>query len=398
MENLNHMGLIIKEKRKSLDLTQLELAQRLGVSDKAVSKWERCESLPDITLVPKIAQQLGVSIEYLMTGKEPEEKEYTAERQAKADAEKENAQTLSHSARVMHSKINTRYTICICILFFVLLSGLFVIVPFVQYMPWNFHDILCAAFSIALFSVFYMLCRTNTVMLEGLGAKYAGGLGTVTALMTAGNVLILMFLGVQKNGYVSLVAYTMGLTAIKEEDNILYGSTGYCWLFLLLLLFAVVAANLYFSKDKNCFDKNVVAVFAGGGVMCAAHRLFFEFIENYIVSQKQFLYTFYLKRQPAMAIIGNIERYTLIYLAVMVVFGVALGIAFSKGRKQKLVTALVMAALAVYLGFCAGRFLSFEAYGNYYAKLTAYGTKDAVVITAALPHVLMILNGLIKEK
>lgn len=395
MENLNQMGLIIKEKRKQQEMTQKELAEKLGVSDKAVSKWERCESLPDVTLIPQIAEILEVSIEYLMTGTEKRRKAADGQTE-RADTEK--AQTVASAAAVMHSKISTKYTICICILFFMLLSGLFVIAPFAKYIPWDFYDLFTAAASIALYMVFYMHCRTGITMLDSLGAKYTGGTGTVAALTAAGNVLVLIFLGVQRNGHNSLIAAMLGLTVINYEDNILWGDAGYGWLLLLVVMFAAVVINLFFSKDKNYFDKNVIAVFAGGTVMCVAHRMFFEFIEKYIVSQQQFLYGFYLGRQPAITVIGNIERYTLIYLAVIAVFAAVAGAVFSKDAKQKLVTAAVMVAFAVYMYLSADRFLGFEAYGRYYAQLTAYGAKDSVVITAALPHIVMILNRFTKDK
>jgi len=52
--------------RKANKLTQLELAEKLNYSDKAISKWERGESLPDIILLKQLADMYGVSIDYLM--------------------------------------------------------------------------------------------------------------------------------------------------------------------------------------------------------------------------------------------------------------------------------------------------------------------------------------------
>ncbi len=64
----------MKELRKVKKMTQLELAQLLNITDKAVSKWESGDGNPDISLLPKIASIFGVSIDYLLTGieKEPE--------------------------------------------------------------------------------------------------------------------------------------------------------------------------------------------------------------------------------------------------------------------------------------------------------------------------------------
>ncbi|MBR7081250.1 MAG: helix-turn-helix transcriptional regulator [Oscillospiraceae bacterium] len=60
------MGAVIAEKRKELGITQLELAGRMGVTDKAVSKWERDLSYPDINSLPKLAEILGMSVDELM--------------------------------------------------------------------------------------------------------------------------------------------------------------------------------------------------------------------------------------------------------------------------------------------------------------------------------------------
>lgn len=56
----------IAELRKSRSWTQAELAGRLNYSDKAVSKWERAESLPDITVLKKIAELFFVTVDYLL--------------------------------------------------------------------------------------------------------------------------------------------------------------------------------------------------------------------------------------------------------------------------------------------------------------------------------------------
>lgn len=61
-------GQTIKNLREKKGFTQAELADRLGVSSKAVSKWETAKGLPDITLIEAIANALSVSVMELMTG------------------------------------------------------------------------------------------------------------------------------------------------------------------------------------------------------------------------------------------------------------------------------------------------------------------------------------------
>ena len=60
------LGTMIAELRKQHGMTQLELAEKMGVTDKAVSKWERDLSCPDINSLPNLAEILGVSVEELM--------------------------------------------------------------------------------------------------------------------------------------------------------------------------------------------------------------------------------------------------------------------------------------------------------------------------------------------
>ncbi len=57
----------IQELRTKKKITQFHLAQALNYSDKAVSKWERAESTPDITVLKQIADFFGVSVDYLLT-------------------------------------------------------------------------------------------------------------------------------------------------------------------------------------------------------------------------------------------------------------------------------------------------------------------------------------------
>lgn len=69
------IGEIIKRLRKEQDITQEKLATYLNISYQAISKWENGTALPDITLVPKIANFFGVSADYLLGIKADENEE-----------------------------------------------------------------------------------------------------------------------------------------------------------------------------------------------------------------------------------------------------------------------------------------------------------------------------------
>ena len=60
------MGEIISALRKEKGMTQKDLADKMGVTDKAVSKWERNLSCPDISSIPTLAEILGTGVETLM--------------------------------------------------------------------------------------------------------------------------------------------------------------------------------------------------------------------------------------------------------------------------------------------------------------------------------------------
>ena len=59
-------GTMIATMRKEKGMTQLELAEKMGVTDKAVSKWERDLSFPDINSIPKLADIFNVTVDELI--------------------------------------------------------------------------------------------------------------------------------------------------------------------------------------------------------------------------------------------------------------------------------------------------------------------------------------------
>lgn len=64
-------GKLISEKRKEKGLNQIQLGELLNVSNRTVSKWEKGDGYPDITLLPEISECLGITIDELLTGVAP---------------------------------------------------------------------------------------------------------------------------------------------------------------------------------------------------------------------------------------------------------------------------------------------------------------------------------------
>lgn len=96
--DVKKIGALIVQLRKEKGLTQRELGARLGVSDRAVSKWERGLNLPDAALFEPLARELGVTIPELLRG----------EREAASDPEQAVRDTLSlaeyRERQVRHSR------------------------------------------------------------------------------------------------------------------------------------------------------------------------------------------------------------------------------------------------------------------------------------------------------
>lgn len=68
------IGKFIAKKRKERNLTQEQLAERLGVSNKTVSKWETGKCMPDYSVIKSLCEELKVSVPELMDGEETDDK------------------------------------------------------------------------------------------------------------------------------------------------------------------------------------------------------------------------------------------------------------------------------------------------------------------------------------
>lgn len=74
--NQENIGKFIAKLRKEKKLTQEQLAERLGVHNRSVSRWENGNSMPDYAVLPMLANELGVSVAELVEGKKKETKSF----------------------------------------------------------------------------------------------------------------------------------------------------------------------------------------------------------------------------------------------------------------------------------------------------------------------------------
>lgn len=70
------IGRFIAQERKQKNYTQRQLADRLGISDKTISKWERGNGFPEVSLLLPLCEELDISVNELLTGERVSDTEY----------------------------------------------------------------------------------------------------------------------------------------------------------------------------------------------------------------------------------------------------------------------------------------------------------------------------------
>ena len=140
------IGKFIAEQRKKQDLTQMQLAETLGITDKAISKWERGISLPDTAIMLELCKILSISVNELLSG----------EKLNMENNNQKNEQLLMTLAKELEKKNkiiwNSMWAIMI-VSMIGLLGGLFAAAFFIPEGPWQLVAILltCVLFLIPCF-------------------------------------------------------------------------------------------------------------------------------------------------------------------------------------------------------------------------------------------------------
>ena len=103
---MNTIGKRISEYRKRKNLKQDELAEMLGVSAQAVSKWENDLSCPDISLLPELSKIFGVSIDEIVQGKKDEPVVSVLPEEQRKDIDKMMLRVQIESGSKDHVRVN----------------------------------------------------------------------------------------------------------------------------------------------------------------------------------------------------------------------------------------------------------------------------------------------------
>ena len=140
------IGKFIAESRKEKNLTQMQLSEKLGITDKAVSKWERGIAMPDSSIMLELCDILGISVNELLSG----------EKISMENNTQQNEQLLLDMAKELEEKNKTIWTSMWAIMIVSiigLIGGLAAIAFFMPEGPWMIVAILalCVVFLIPCF-------------------------------------------------------------------------------------------------------------------------------------------------------------------------------------------------------------------------------------------------------
>ena len=143
------IGRFIAERRKLQGLTQAQLAEKLNITDRAVSKWETGRSLPDAALMLALCEILGISVNEFLSG----------EKVTMENNQEKNEQLLLEMAKEIERKNKTIWSamwIIMIVSILALFAGLFAAAFFVPDGPWQLVVIL-AVVVVFLIPCFYAL-------------------------------------------------------------------------------------------------------------------------------------------------------------------------------------------------------------------------------------------------
>ena len=130
------IGKFIAECRKQVNLTQMQLAEKLGITDKAVSKWERGVAMPDTSIMLELCDILSISVNELLSG----------EKISMENNNQKNEQLLLDMSKELEKKNKAVWSsmwIIMIISITVLIAGIFIATFLIPEGVWQLVTILC---------------------------------------------------------------------------------------------------------------------------------------------------------------------------------------------------------------------------------------------------------------
>ena len=132
--NQEKIGKFISECRKECDLTQEELAEKLGVSNKTISRWETGKNFPDVSLLQPLCELLNISVNELLIGEKIPEDNY------RKKVEENTIRILENSANLLENGKNMKFVLDeneIDLKFFGIIEIVFIILKLTGLIDWS---------------------------------------------------------------------------------------------------------------------------------------------------------------------------------------------------------------------------------------------------------------------
>ena len=158
------IGKFIAECRKQKSLTQMQLSEKLGITDKAVSKWERGIAMPDTSIMLELCDILGISVNELLSG----------EKINMENNNQKNEQLILEMAKELEKKNKTIWSSMWAIMIIsmtVLIAGIFIAAFLIPEGVWQLVTILCVCV------VFFIPCLYALNLEVSVGAYKCNNCG-----------------------------------------------------------------------------------------------------------------------------------------------------------------------------------------------------------------------------
>lgn len=272
--DMQKTGSFIAARRRAAGLTQLELARKLGVTDKAVSKWERGLSCPDIALLSPLAECLDITLEELLAGEslalpeasghEPEakqEKTLGLALEYGGAAAKQRGQFFRRLATRIFSGA-ALLGAAVCVIVDLAVSG---------GLSWSFYPI--GALAYAWISLFPALYLGRKGVWASLAAATAGILPFLWSIGRLTRQELVLGIGLPVSGvsfgYLWLV---YGLFHFLKRKKLLAGGISLLAMAPLEVLIDLILARMIQSPPLEFWDMlTILLLLAGGGILIRLH-------------------------------------------------------------------------------------------------------------------------------
>ena len=402
MDSLPILSAVIKERRHKLGLTQKQLAEKLCVSDKAVSKWERGESMPDISLLPQIALVLDVSMDYLFSGIG----NTTKNTENNPPNNKTRQKAITVSSAILQNKINTKYVIAIVLVlfsvFFCFFGQIVVLNNYISIVNWQYRSLLYSFIIVAIYFVSAFTIKKYKLILAD-DSSFAGQLDKVLAVASATAVyLVLMFHHITDYSFWSFIdrfgkIITQWLGATASDNNISFHLPMFMMSLCLIVYLGAVVANTLASEKQSTFNFAVIITSTAYTVMTVLHTVYYCLAGAVILKDRTYLYGFWLETAKVANLLHRLNIYNIIY--AIVTLAIAAGfVLLIKEKPQRKAYILCTAPLWLYQTISAFGFINRNAdgIGSYFAQFNASSIMLSLALVAAAPHIVMAVNGLLK--